>query len=131
MLPSAILPDYDIVEQPSKTWQIDLTGNRVLSNTIDGLDAVVQAAIMRLLTRKGVSIIFSHSYGSELASLIGAEKDYALSEAKRMITEALTEDSRITGSRDYSETGGIMTFVIDTVYGSKPITMEVLTGADL
>lgn len=131
MLPSAILPDYDIVEQPSKTWQIDLINKRVLSKTTDGLDAVVQAAIMRLLTCKGQSAIFSGEYGSELASLIGTDRDYALSEAKRMITEALAGDLRITDTRDYSESGGVMTFIIDTIYGSSLIDMEVAISADL
>lgn len=131
MLPQITLPDYEIVEQPSKTWPLDLINNRVASGKIDGLDAVIQAAILALLTRRGSHVIFSGGYGSELATLIGTDKDYAYSEAKRMITETLTADSRITGVRDFSVANNVLTFMVDTIYGSRSMDMEVAISADV
>ncbi|MFV0497497.1 MAG: DUF2634 domain-containing protein [Candidatus Fimivivens sp.] len=131
MLPQITLPEYDVAEQPSKTWRLDLINNRVTSSKVDGIEAVMQAAMLALLTRRSSHVIFSGSYGSELATLIGTDPDYAYSEARRMITEALTADSRITGVRDFSTANNVLTYVVDSIYGSKSMDMEVAISADV
>ena len=116
--------------QPSKTWAIDPNTKRI-SGTTDGLDAVLQAAWLLLLTPRYRHLIYTWSYGSELHTLIGTDTDYAYSEAKRMIREALMTDSRITAVRAFTRREGSLSFVIDTIYGSKDMDMEVDARARL
>ena len=124
MIPEVEAADVDLAEQPSKTWRLDLENNRI-SGFIDGLDAVIQSAFMALQTERYEHLIFSWQYGSELNTLIGKDSDYAYSEAKRMIQDALSTDTRITGIRDFSNENGVIRFVIDTIYGSRGAQTEV------
>jgi hypothetical protein len=124
MIPEVEAADVDLAEQPSKTWRLDLENNRI-SGFIDGLDAVIQSAFMALQTERYEHLIFSWQYGSELNTLIGKDSDYAYSEAKRMIQDALSTDTRITGIRDFSNENGVIRFVIDTIYGSRAAQTEV------
>ena len=124
MIPEVEAADVDLAEQPSKTWRLDLENNRI-SGFIDGLDAVIQSAFMALQTERYEHLIFSWQYGSELNTLIGKDSDYAYSEAKRMIQDALSTDPRITGIRGFSNEDGVIRFVIDTIYGSKAAQTEV------
>ena len=124
MIPEVEAADVDLAEQPSKTWRLDLENNRI-SGFIDGLDAVIQSSFMALQTERYEHLIFSWQYGSELNTLIGKDSDYAYSEAKRMIQDALSTDTRITGIRDFSNENGVIRFVIDTIYGSRAAQTEV------
>ncbi len=124
MIPEVEAADVDLAEQPSKTWRLDLENNRI-SGFIDGLDAAIQSAFMALQTERYEHLIFSWQYGSELNTLIGKDADYAYSEAKRMIQDALSTDTRITGIRDFSNENGVIRFVIDTIYGSRAAQTEV------
>lgn len=124
MIPDIEAADVDLSEEPSKTWRLDLTNNRI-SGFIDGLDAVVQSAFMALQTERYAHVIFSWQWGSELRTLVGKDSDYMFSEARRMITDALSPDTRITGVRDFVMKDGINYFTIDTIFGSKAVQMEV------
>ncbi len=110
-VPEAREAEVEYVEQPSKTWRLDLEHNRV-AKEIDGLEAVVQSAYM------------AWQYGSELHTLIGKERDYALSEAKRMIADALLPDTRIQEVRDFVLDGDVLYFVIDTIFGVATLSRE-------
>jgi Protein of unknown function (DUF2634). len=124
MIPEVEAADVDLAEQPSKTWRLDLENNRI-SGFIDGLDAVIQSAFMALQTERYEHLIFSWQYGSELNTLVGKDSDYAYSEAKRMIQDALSTDTRITDVRDFSIENGVIRFVVDTIYGSRAAQTEV------
>ena len=122
-VPEAREAEVEYVEQPSKTWRLDLEHNRVVKE-IDGLEAVVQSAYMALQTDRYTYPIFSWQYGSELHTLIGKERDYALSEAKRMIADALLPDTRIQEVRDFVLDGDVLYFVIDTIFGVATLSKE-------
>lgn len=126
MIPEVEATDVDVVEQPSKTWRLDLANNRI-SGFIDGLDAAVQSAFMALKTERYEHLIFSWQYGSELNTLVGKDSDYVASEAKRMIADTLSTDTRITDVRGFSVENGVISFTIDTIYGSKAAQTEVET----
>ena len=113
----------EYVEQPSKTCRLDLKNNRI-TTVIDELEAVVQSAYMALQTDRYTYPIFSWQYGSELHTLIGKERDYALSEAKRMIEDALLPDTRIKEVRDFVLDGDVLYFVIDTIFGVATLSRE-------
>lgn len=131
MIPE-LRPDIQVeyVEQPSKTWRIDLDNKR-LGGFIDGVEAVAQAAYLSVRTARYRHIILSWQYGSELETLVGRDADYVFSEGKRMIAEALSTDSRITDVRDFSFANKIISFTIDTIYGSRQMEVEVQAGEEL
>jgi hypothetical protein len=124
LIPQIDVKDVETSELPSKTWKLDLTNNRI-SGFIDGIDAVAQSAFMSLKTERYEHLIFSWQYGSELNTLVGKDSDYAYSEAKRMIKDALSTDTRITDVRDFSAENGIIYFTIDTIFGSRAAQTEV------
>lgn len=93
--------DFEELVLPSKTWYIDFDRNIVTTN-IDDLAAVRQAASLILATERYEFIIYSDQYGVELVDLFGENQTYVMSEVKRRITEALTQDDRITGVTDFN-----------------------------
>ncbi len=128
MIDEAFVPEVreaevEYTEQPSKTWRLDLKNNRI-TKEIDELEAVVQSAYMALQTDRYTYPIFGWQYGSELHTLIGKERDYALSEAKRMIEDALLPDTRIKEVRDFVLDGDVLYFVIDTIFGVATLSRE-------
>ena len=102
---------FELEEQPSYTHKLDIEGQRVAGMT-DKREA-----------------IYSRNYGSELVDLIGQPMDYAMSEMKRRITDALMQDDRITGVDDWTfETGRksvLARFTVYTIYGELEATKEV------
>jgi hypothetical protein len=73
----------------------------LISNYVDGLDAVKQAVYLILSSERYKHIIYSWDYGVELLDLIGKPMPYVLSELPRRIKEALTQDDRITDVIDF------------------------------
>lgn len=116
--------ELDYSEPASKTWKLDLKVGRI-RGFIDELDAVAQSALMAVQAERYRHIIFSWQYGSELYTLPGKDPEYIFSEAKRMIAEALSTDTRITGVRDFSFQDGVVSFTIDTIFGSRNISKEL------
>lgn len=124
MIPENNSLNFEYEELPSKTWYLDHKNKRIISH-IDGINAVVQSAYCALQTPRYEHIIFTWQYGSELHTLIGKDEAYVFSEAKRMIKDALSVDTRITDIRDFTFENGVISFVIDTIFGSQELTMGV------
>lgn len=95
--------DFEELVIPSKTWRIDFDNN-VVTTMINDLESVRQAAILILSTERFEHIIYSYQYGVELLDLFGESQPYVMSEVKRRITEALTQDDRIAGVSDFNFT---------------------------
>lgn len=125
IIPEVRETELEFTEPSSLTWRLNLIENRV-EKQIDGLEAVVQSAMMALETERFEHLIFSWNYGSELKTLLGKQKDYVFSEAKRMIAEALSTDTRITDVRDFEWRNGTIRFVLDTIYGAATLDREVM-----
>lgn len=122
------LKTFALERQPSYTHKLDIDRQAVIGMT-DKRDALYQAIYLILNVERYVYPIYSRNYGSELADLIGKPKDYAMSEIKRRITEALMQDDRITDVRDWIfETGRhsvFASFSVYTIYGEQTFTKEV------
>lgn len=122
------LISFQIETQPGLTHKLDIDQRRVRGTT-DGRDAVLQAVYLILNVERYAYPIYSRNYGSELSDLIGKPKDYAMSEMKRRITEALLQDDRITGLSDWEFEAGRKSvrasFVVHTVYGDVEASKEV------
>lgn len=122
------LLSFAMEDQPSYTYKLDIAGERMRGMT-DEKDAVLQAVYLILNVERYAYPIYSRNYGAEFVDLIGQPKDYAMSEIKRRITEALTQDDRITGVDEWEfETGRNsvrVTFVVRTIYGDVSAEKEV------
>lgn len=119
---------FAVESQPGYTHKLDIDRGRVGGMT-DEQDAVLQAVYLILNVERYAFPIYSRDYGSELLDLIGKPKDYAMSEIKRRITEALMQDDRITGVDDWTfETGRksvLAHFTVYTIYGEVEASKEV------
>lgn len=122
------LINFAMVEQPGYTHKLLIERNRV-SGMTDLRDALFQAIYLILNVERYAYPIYSRRYGVEMADLIGKPKDYAMSELKRRITEALIQDDRIRAVDDWSfETGRksvLARFKVYTIYGDLEVTKEV------
>ena len=116
------------VQQPSKTWYINQTTNRI-QGTIDGLDAVSQAVDIILNVERFRWQIYRPYSGTQWQGLIGRDPGYVGSELQRRIADALMVDDRIRGISDFtfSVSGNFLTasFTVNTVYGTTQSTVEV------
>lgn len=115
-------------QQPSLSWRINKETNRI-EGTVDGLDAVRQAAEIILNIERYRWQIYRPYTGMEWAGLIGQDPGYVGAELQRRLVDALTVDDRITGISDYDYTidGGKLraTFRVNTIYGSYDAQQEV------
>lgn len=106
--------------QPSLTIGVDFDRGGI-TGEIDGLEAVKQAVRLALETPRYRHLIFSWNYGNEAHSLIGKHRDLIRGELERYVVEALTQDDRITGIRDFalrfSEDAVLATFTVMSLYG--------------
>ncbi len=122
------LVEFAMEEQPSHTYKLDISKGRVKGTTEDA-DALLQAVYLILSVERYQYPIYSYDYGVEMADLIGQPKDYVMSEVKRRITEALTQDDRINSVDGWefesTKKALVVTFTVHTIYGDIETTKEV------
>lgn len=125
--------DLDLIafamgEQPGYTHKLDI-GRRRVGGMTDRREALYQAIYLILNVERYVYPIYSRNYGSEFSDLIGKPRDYAMSEMKRRITEALEQDDRVTGVGNWGFETGRKTvqarFTVYTIYGDMDFSKEV------
>lgn len=133
----AVLPSFTggisggvtVERQPSQTWYINQTTNRI-QGEMDGLAAVTQAVDIILHVERFRWQIFSPSSGMQWGGLIGQDPGYVASEMQRRMRDALLMDDRITGisNFDYTISGNSMTVdvTVQTVYGEVSAQTEVV-----
>lgn len=118
-------------EQASRTYRIDFEAGRVVG-FVDEVEAVKQAIYMVLNTERFEHLIFSWDYGTERGRVIGKSAPVLHSELKRVITEALTSDARITDVKDFAirivdKRTAAVSFTAVSVFGDIPYSQEVNT----
>ena len=124
--------DLDLVEfgelrMPGYTHKLIIDRDRIKGMT-DKAEALMQAVYLILNIERYRYSIYSSRYGSELADLIGMPKDYAMSEFKRRVYEALIQDDRITAvdSWEFETSWRWVTafFIVHTIYGDIEVKKE-------
>lgn len=122
------LTTFVLPVQPSRTYRLDITHGRVRGMTQD-VEALIQAIYLILSVERYRYPIYSRDYGAELSDLIGCPKDYAMSEVKRRITEALIQDDRIDSvdgwNFESTKRALTVTFTVHSIYGDIEATKEV------
>lgn len=118
---SLVSSNISEIQQPSRTWKLDLSKGRVEGMT-DGLYAVKQFVYKTLQTIRFHHLIYNSDFGHELNSVIGKSSSYAESEIRRCIREALLQDDRINEitSMEISIVGDQATarFQVQSMYGA-------------
>ncbi|MEK3935920.1 DUF2634 domain-containing protein [Sporosarcina sp. FSL W7-1349] len=136
MIPQQIENDglelnFEEAQSPSRTYKIDLEKKRIIGY-IDEREAVEQFIYKVLSTERYEYLIYSWNYGAEIAKLFGQPIPYVYSELKRLITEALTQDDRITGVDAFLFTHiknkVHMRMTVHTIYGEIEAEKEVLVA---
>lgn len=112
--------DLTIERQPTKTYKLNIENN-VINGFCDGIESMTQVIYKILNTERYKYIIYSWNYGIELLDLFGEPIDYAVSELKRRITEALLQDDRITNVDEFEcendRRNVHLTFTVHTIFG--------------
>jgi len=121
--------EFEITEQPSKTFKLDKDKNYVRGVT-DQLEAVKQAIYMVLNTERYRYPVLTWNYGVEFMDLYGEPVSYVCPELERRITEALTWDMRITGVTGFEFDTGLrgsvqVNFTVHTIYGDVRVEKAV------
>ena len=120
-------------EYPTKTYNIEHVGDsdyedRIVGYT-DDLEAVKQAIYLILNIERYDYPIYSWDYGIELKDLFGKPMTYVISELPDRVIDALTMDNRITDVVDFeferNRNKLHTTFVVKTIYGNVPSSVEV------
>lgn len=132
MIPSTsgfLAQDFEIEEQPSLTYRMELEGDSV-RGLVDNWEAMRQAIFRILSTERYQYIIYPWWYGLETLDLYGEPVNWVCAELERRIAEALLVDSRITGVTDFEHdisVKGVIhtTFITHTIYGDVPAEREV------
>lgn len=124
MIPSTVgflNQDFEIEEQPSKTYKMHLDGDSV-RGFVDEQEAMKQTIFRILNTERYQYVIYPWWYGIETVDLYGEPVTYVCPELERRITEALKVDTRIISVGDFEhdlDVKGVVhtTFTAYTVYG--------------
>ena len=115
-----LINDFEYEELPTRTFRLNIPSNTIIGFT-DELEAMKQAIFLILNVQRYEHIIYSWNYGIELEDLFGQPISFVLPELKRRITEALLQDTRITGVDNFSfeTTKGKVhaIFTVSTIYG--------------
>lgn len=90
-----------ITSQPSKTFRIDWDRKRLLSEKIDGSEAVGQAIEVITAIEYQDWPILPEWFGTEMKFVFGMERDFTKANLQRLIKEALSTDDRITSVTEW------------------------------
>lgn len=90
-----------ITSQPSKTFKIDWERKRLLSEKIDGVEAVGQAITVITAIEYKDWPILPNWFGTEMKFVYGTERDFTKANLERLIKEALSTDDRIISITDW------------------------------
>lgn len=108
-------------EMPSKDYALNIGMGRV-NGTVEGLEEVKQAIYFILNTERYDHLIYSWEYGVEFSDLFGRPHSFVIPEIERRITDALTQDDRISDVRDFEfekiKNGLHVAFTVITNFGA-------------
>lgn len=103
MIPQSLGVDLTVRQEQTRTYGIDFENNRI-TGAIDGIKALEQAVTIALNTARFEHDIYDFNHGTDRSQLIGLQRDLVVPEVKRIITESLLTDSRITGVTNFRVT---------------------------
>ncbi|MGG3278855.1 DUF2634 domain-containing protein [Paenibacillus solani] len=121
--------ELEPVQLPGRTYRFDFNNGRVSSHKVDGIEAVKQTVFKILSTRRFDHLIYSGNYGNEMDLSAVRGRVVFESEVERWVSEALTQDDRISAVTGFSFNYQLDTvqvrFTVETDFGSYQEEQEV------
>lgn len=118
-------------EKELEEYEVDFESGKLTGRKISGKEDVKQWIHIALSIDRYHYTQYSWEYGSELRELIGKHYDeaYIMTEAKRMVEEAVMQNEKITGIRDFKCSMKCstltMSFTAETIYGEIEVSENV------
>lgn len=116
----------------TRTYQLDLENKRLGRRMVDSVEAMNQAIFLILSVERFDYKIYPYDYGVELEELIGKRRSYVEADIRRRLDEALRQDDRILGTKDFSFSMNRenieVTFTAVTIFGDVPIERRFTIG---
>lgn len=107
--------------QPSLTFKIDFDKG-IFSGLTDGVDALKQSIVCRLMTERGNYPILSETYGLPMNELLGQSAPLVYVSVANAITETLLEDDRIISVSgfifDADSKSICVSFNVESIFGT-------------
>lgn len=116
-------------EKPSsKTYKLDFETGEILPEFIDYEEAIKQAVVKAIRTRRSSYLIYSDDYGSEIGDLLGEAYsiDYLQIEVPRLISETFLDDDRILECTDFE-----ITKTGESIYCSFTVVTDIQTAVQV
>jgi hypothetical protein len=133
-----MIPNLDILQEQftefeygDETYKLNISeDNTYIRGKVNELDAVKQSIYLILNTERYAYNIYSWNYGVELADLIGQPLAYITVVLPNRIKDALIQDNRIKGVRDFIykpyKNKLHVTFTVVTTLGDIDSELEVI-----
>lgn len=119
------IEEREEVVQPSKTYKLDIENGRLMTDKVDGTEAIRQFIKKTLSTDRYRYQIYDDDIGNELENLVGSShtKEYLESVIPELITDCLTADDRIENVTDFEIRVGDdkaeVNFTVESVNGDE------------
>lgn len=127
-----VVSDYENELMSSRTYRLDLDTKRI-TGFIDGVEAIRQAVYKVLDTERASFAIYSTpeglNYGGEIERFIGKSFGFIKSDMERTVTDALSQDERILGVKDFVVSDPVgdsltVSLTVSSIFGDIYISRE-------
>ncbi len=128
MLPGNKMDDLTQSDKTYKAFKIDFE-NKKIDGIVDGKEALEQQIKMVLKTQRYKYPVFSHSFGTDYASVFSEGYQKAMGKLKNALCDSLIFDERIKAVDNFSferrGTKMIADFSVVSIYGAIESEIEL------
>lgn len=119
--------EYNNTTKTSNTYKMNREA-LVIKSLINNKEAIAQAVYKILMTEKDTYIIYDSNYGIKFKDLYGKDTTYVVSILKLRIEDALKNDDRIRGIKNFSAVSNkhsiSVEFTVESVFGDIEIEYD-------
>lgn len=119
--------EYSNTSNTSNTYKMNKEA-LVIKGLLNNKEAVAQAVYKILMTEKDTYIIYDSNYGIKFKDLYGKDTTYVVSILKLRIEDALKNDDRIRGIKNFSAVANkhsiSVEFTVESVFGDIEIEYD-------
>lgn len=119
--------EYNNTTKTSNTYKMNREA-LVIKSLINNKEAITQAVYKILMTEKDTYIIYDSNYGIKFKDLYGKDTTYVVSILKLRIEDALKNDDRIRGIKNFSAVANkhsiSVEFTVESVFGDIEIEYD-------
>lgn len=125
---SEVFETFEEITLPSNDFRLD-SDRQQINGMVSDLEQLKQTIAFILNTERYDYLIYPWSYGVEFKDLFGQPMGYVIPEIERRITEALTQDKRISSVSEFEfekrKKSVHVTFTVSTNFGAIESEVDV------